>query len=178
MRYLALLLALACAPAAAGEGVRADIKDIAEARRLAEQIAHLTWPFEQASSSSATKGLLDLAGLARGELAAARPDKSADLKPLPEFGKLDYFGYRDATLAASQNLLVFLGASPALPDAALGRAGAAARALLPLLGSEALRISVADPKSLYDKRIEDMDKELEESRKDMLETDSTRPWWS
>lgn len=174
MKILVLLMAFACAaPAAAAENrSREDIKDIAEARRLAEQIAHLTWPFEQASSSSATKGLLELGELARAELAAARPEKAAQLKALPEFTKLDYYGYRDAVLAVSQNLLVFLGAGASLPDAALRRAGDKARALLPLLGAEALRISVADPKSLYDKRIDETDKELKEIEKDMLETDS------
>ncbi|HNT97291.1 MAG TPA: hypothetical protein PKK31_03380 [Elusimicrobiales bacterium] len=174
MSTLALLLSLLCAPAAsAGEGARADIRDIAETSRLAEQIAHLTWPFEQASSSSATRGLLDLAGLTRAELAAVRSERIPHLKPLPEFAKLDHYTYRDATLAASQNLLVFLAASPALPGEALGRAGAAARALLPLLNSEALRISVADPGSLYAKRIADMDRDLEESAGNIQETDST-----
>ncbi|GEM_PF-3231776 len=173
MRILALLLSLVCAPAAAGDGARADIRDIAETRRLAEQIAHLTWPFEQASSSSSTRGLLDLAVLTRAELAAVRSERMTHLRPLPEFAKLDLYTYRDATLAASQNLLVFLAASPSLPGEALGRAGAAARALLPLLNSEALRISVADPASLYAERIADMDRDLEESARNIQETDST-----
>ncbi len=169
-----MLLALCClsAAAAADRTSREEILDIARVCRLAEQIAGLTWPFEQTSSSSATRGLLELAALTRAELAAARPEKTADLKPLPEFAKLDYYGYRDATLAASQNLLVFLEAVPSLPDAALRRAGDKARVLLPMLGSEALRISVADPKSLYDKRLDEMDRELAETNKNMLETDS------
>ncbi|MCX5791951.1 MAG: hypothetical protein NTY45_07005, partial [Elusimicrobia bacterium] len=75
--------------------------------------------------------------------------------------------------AASQNMLIFLGASPGLPRAAVHRVAVRARALLPLLKAEALRISVADPKSLFEKRITEYDKEMAENDKNMLETDST-----
>lgn len=148
-----------------------DLKAINDARLLTERLANLTWPFEAASSSPAVRGVLGLGGQIGLEFDRASHPGKADLRPLPEFGKLDKHGYRDAALAAARNLKIFLNYSAGFPKDSVKRVAAAARRLLPLLKAEALRLSVADPQSLYAQRLEEIDGQLRDGEEDGREID-------